>query len=237
VEDDLIDRKKEIQNIVNRSGYISVKELSRLTDASLATVRRDLADLDSAGLLTRTRGGAVPSVNSYDKNEIYSKFAGRAIPLIKSGDVVVLPGGMINSVLATQIAELHNVSVVTNSPDIFNCLRYSTHNDIIITGGVFDKSNMVFYGTVTDTIIRTMRADLFFAEASGYDPANEAFYCNFKDAHVYTLMMKAARRTVVFLDNDSNDTSSGCHFCHANEVDIAITNGDQKIATAKVLGV
>ena len=55
----LIDeRKKEILDITKEKTYISVEELAKMVFASEATIRRDLADLASAGLIKRVRGGA-----------------------------------------------------------------------------------------------------------------------------------------------------------------------------------
>ena len=52
------ERLQEIVARVERSGFMSVKELSRLFDVSEVTVRRDLQRLHDEERLQRTYGGA-----------------------------------------------------------------------------------------------------------------------------------------------------------------------------------
>jgi len=52
-------RMKAIMQTLQATGEVSVKDLCVLHNASLATVRRDLLQLELRGLLRRTHGGAV----------------------------------------------------------------------------------------------------------------------------------------------------------------------------------
>ncbi|WDR01328.1 DeoR family transcriptional regulator [Devosia algicola] len=52
------ERHERILAELARLGTISAQDLARLLDASLATIRRDIAELDSSGALKRTHGGA-----------------------------------------------------------------------------------------------------------------------------------------------------------------------------------
>lgn len=52
------ERQKIILKHLASSGIITTKQLSQLTGASLATLRRDLNLMDSQGLLKKTHGGA-----------------------------------------------------------------------------------------------------------------------------------------------------------------------------------
>ncbi|NDW06444.1 DeoR family transcriptional regulator [Jiella sp. 40Bstr34] len=52
------DRLSAIRQILYSSGSSSIEEIAEAVGASPATVRRDLVTLESAGAITRTRGGA-----------------------------------------------------------------------------------------------------------------------------------------------------------------------------------
>ena len=52
------ERKKLILDYLDQNHTASTQTLCDLTGASLATTRRDLAQLEEKGLLTRTHGGA-----------------------------------------------------------------------------------------------------------------------------------------------------------------------------------
>src|SRR5215472_8632144 len=52
-------RTERILRELRQAGAISVEQLCALLDVSVATVRRDLQELEEKGLLRRTHGGAV----------------------------------------------------------------------------------------------------------------------------------------------------------------------------------
>src|SRR5215471_7480566 len=51
-------RSEKIHRRLQHAGSVEVEELCALLDVSIATVRRDLQDLEDRGLLRRTHGGA-----------------------------------------------------------------------------------------------------------------------------------------------------------------------------------
>ena len=54
-------RRKKILELLDKNGSVRVTELSEMLDISEVTIRTDLADMESKGLLTRVHGGAVSS--------------------------------------------------------------------------------------------------------------------------------------------------------------------------------
>lgn len=62
-------RQKNIIDLINQSGFITVKRLSQLCDVSEMTIRRDLEKLDHQKLIKRTYGGATPLLDQNDTDE------------------------------------------------------------------------------------------------------------------------------------------------------------------------
>src|ERR1700746_1621774 len=58
--DNLVARQEYILRRLQETGSVEVDELCNTLGASIATIRRDLEDLESRSLLRRPRGGAVP---------------------------------------------------------------------------------------------------------------------------------------------------------------------------------
>ena len=59
-------RKRRILHEVQENGAAHVQDLSRLLGVSPMTVRRDLAELDEQGLLTRIHGGAESTTSTLE---------------------------------------------------------------------------------------------------------------------------------------------------------------------------
>ena len=118
-------RHKEILSILDEQGSVSIRELTHRLYVSEATVRRDLNELEKAGALKRTFGGATPilntnrqiplfvreSLNSKAKNEICR----RAAELIREGDTVFVDGSSTAQYLVKYIADIKDIIVVTYS--------------------------------------------------------------------------------------------------------------------------
>src|SRR5687768_8825800 len=54
-----LSRTKEIIQLLDTRGSVTVRELTELFDVTDVTIRRDLQELEEQGLLLRTHGGAV----------------------------------------------------------------------------------------------------------------------------------------------------------------------------------
>ena len=57
-----VPRQRSIVERLHSHGLASTEELAALCDVSVATVRRDLIELETAGALRRVHGGAVLAV-------------------------------------------------------------------------------------------------------------------------------------------------------------------------------
>ena len=57
-------RHKQILNILDANGAVSVRALTKALFVSEATVRRDLCELEKMGALKRTFGGATSVIDS-----------------------------------------------------------------------------------------------------------------------------------------------------------------------------
>ena len=117
------ERKKLILDYLNEIHTASTQTLCDLTGASLATTRRDLAQLEEKGLLTRTHGGAQKPERSAapekdeskyfqvfssikmadDQFECKNAIAQKSIDLIHSGDILFIGAGFTGSLLCRHL--------------------------------------------------------------------------------------------------------------------------------------
>ena len=89
-------RQAEIIRELKQSQRMSVTDLARRLDTSEVTIRRDLAELESVGLLRRVRGGAVSTMlrgeelpfamRELEYAEEKQRIAAAAVALIADGE-------------------------------------------------------------------------------------------------------------------------------------------------------
>src|SRR5690349_9026410 len=102
------ERDKEILRQLSRDGEVTVEQLAEHFETSPATIRRELTDLEGAGLLRRTHGGAIQiepmlyepfrHLSTFDGHEQLQAAEKRRIGLaaaetIKDGEIVALSAG------------------------------------------------------------------------------------------------------------------------------------------------
>ena len=111
-------RREEILKLLERTAILSVGELADRFAVSVVTIRKDLDDLASEGLLQRTFGGAVFSNQSLFNNFFRKSarqhgpqkhaIATAAMEYIQDGDTVILDSGTTTLALAKLLREQVN---------------------------------------------------------------------------------------------------------------------------------
>ncbi|MBB3220517.1 DeoR/GlpR family DNA-binding transcription regulator [Pseudoduganella umbonata] len=161
------ERRRLILAAVDEEGKVLAAELARRFDTSEDTIRRDLRDLDLAGLLRRVHGGAVRrgGVASFTQREGADQqrkaLLGQALrPLLKPLDTVLIDAGSTNLALARQLDDGCAAAIVTNSPQIALALGEFRRTRVILLGGTYSADNGAVLGARTLADIQALRADL-----------------------------------------------------------------------------
>jgi len=120
------ERRQHIVDTVEQQGKVLAAELAQRFNTSEDTIRRDLRDLDAAGLLRRVHGGAmrrtqpVPSFGQrVDADEARKDRLARALAdSVQPGDTVLVDAGTTNLAFARQLEDGRAATIITNSPQI-----------------------------------------------------------------------------------------------------------------------
>ncbi len=166
------ERHHQIQAMVNDRSRATVQELSTLFGVSEATIRRDLEELNSQGLIRRTHGGAVrantapkepPMMQRMDENPDEKNRIGKAaVGLIGDGDTIFLGSGTTVLEIAHHLPEDINLTVITNSLPVVNEIATRPGIDLIVIGGMLRQSELSMVGHVAEQAVREFRADRVF---------------------------------------------------------------------------
>ena len=172
-------RQDEIIRLVDRAGTVTVAEIVESMKVSDMTVRRDLIELESKGLLTRVHGGAksnqhlkyreIPHEEKlYQNIEAKRTVAKKAEELIEDGDTIFLGPGTSVEVLAEEITNQH-LRVITNCLPIFHDLlkKKSDTFKVFLLGGEMREATQAFVGEMTNAIMDKMYFTKMFFSGNG----------------------------------------------------------------------
>lgn len=183
-------RQDRILTDVRAHGAVRVADLVEQLDVSEMTVRRDITELDRAGLVRRVHGGAVApdaAGRPTDEPGFEAKstwapaekdaIAALAATTIEPGQAIALSAGTTTHLLARRIAAdpaLRPLTVVTNSLPVAETLHRAVTGagplDVILTGGSRTPSDALV-GPVADAALATLRVDRLFLGVHGLDEA------------------------------------------------------------------
>jgi DeoR/GlpR family transcriptional regulator of sugar metabolism len=148
------ERKRLLLDVLRMEGKIHASDLSKRLGVSEDTVRRDLRELDKAGLLQRVHGGALPRSPTsihYAEREKESTDAKQQIgaavaQLLRAGEVVVLDGGTTPLAVAEHLSPELALTVVTHSLPAAEVLSRHGKAECVVVGGRLFKAARVAVG-------------------------------------------------------------------------------------------
>lgn len=202
-------RRRAIIDLLNASGEVSVETLAEQFSTSEVTIRKDLAALESNGLLLRRYGGAVPVPQELMSDPIEKvsirkqSIASAAAQLIRDHNRIILDSGSsTTSALLPELSHKQGLVVMTNSLSIANALReLENEPTILMTGGTWDPKSEGFQGQLAEQILRSYNFDQFFIGADGLDLERGTTTFN----ELYSLsrvMADVAREVIVMAESD-----------------------------------
>lgn len=203
------ERRLKILNMLDKSQRIEVGDLVKVLQFSKSTIRRDLQDLEEAGLLKRTHGGAVkinmtsfePTMDEKELDRLEEKRAiGRiGAGLIQNHDTILLDSGTTTLQIAKNL-KAKNVLVLTNSILIAKELSGKDVR-IILIGGELRQETMAIVGSAADEMLRRVRVDKAFLGANGITLKDGCTTPNLQEAITKRHMISAAKEVYVVADH------------------------------------
>lgn len=207
----LEERRQHILSIIRQEGRVLVSEVSDALDISRITIRKDLDELESKGLVQRTHGGALapqkgalldPSLEEKQHQQFKEKrrIAEAAITLVKEEQCVLLDSGSTTTAVARALRAFSRLTIVTNAVNIAGELA-DTDFEVILTGGTLRRNSFSLVGPLAEDVLHEIHADILFLGVDGFDAKLGLTTPNFLESRVNRAMIKAARRVVAVCDS------------------------------------
>ena len=240
-------RAQAILRELLRDGTITVEQMAKTFDVSASTIRRDLRELEQAGLLRRTSGGATliePTlyepfrrVSSFGEQEQRHAAEKRRIGLaaaemIADGEIVSISAGTTTTQVARGIRHRKDITIVTNAVNIAMELSHRSDLKIFVAGGFLSSDWFALIGPAAFQSISAMFVDKTFIGVDGIHPQH-GLTTNYPDqAAIHRQMLKQARYRVIVADHGKFNVTCTALICPLSEINMLITD---KGATKAIL--
>jgi len=230
----LIERRTKILDLLRSNGKVIVSELSEMFGVSEVSIRNDLADLETKGLLSRVHGGAVAFSDSYynmslaqrantnrsQKEEIAKKTA----QLIHDNQSVMMNAGTTTLAVMKELASKSNIKIVTNS--VVLALEGGKYPNlhIMLLGGEVNAEYQFVYGTQTLSQLDEYKADVLILSADGIDDVGGITTYYDMEADICRKMIKQSKRVIATLDSTKIGKVTYKKISDIDKVDTLVTS-------------
>ncbi|WP_193608724.1 DeoR family transcriptional regulator [Nocardioides lijunqiniae] len=228
-------RHASIIKAVAQPGLTSVEALVSLTGASAVTIRRDLTDLESRGLVQRKRGGAVraprrgvrtPFTARYETGRAPKQaLAAHVATLVADDDSVILDNGttcfavaqeLVGRPLTVLALSLHAAAVLASRPG----------PTVLVPGGPVEVDSLAMVGSAALESVTETLADVLILGACSASPAHGLSSSTHEDARIKRAAIAASTRRVLVTTGEKLSQTSTFRFGAISDVTDLVTTSD-----------
>lgn len=230
------ERHEAIAGLVRRQGRVAVSDVAATFGVTTETVRRDLAQLERAGLLRRVHGGAVPTtalalaepaLGDRDTAQAAQKdrIARAAVELVPaSGGSIALDAGTTTGRLAALLPTDRQLLVITHAVPIAARLAGVPGIALHVLGGVVRGATQAAVGPDTVAALHDLRPDVAFVGTNALLPGHGLSTPNADEAAVKRALVRSGRQVVVLADSSKVGREHLIRFAAIDEVDVLVTD-------------
>jgi len=228
-------RQEKILDYVRKEKSIEVTSLCSLFKVTDMTVRRDLEELASKGLLMRTHGGAV----STEHSQIYEKpFDVRLISHLEQKKAIarealklMTPGGkfFMNSsstvfCMAQALDNDQSYLIASEATNIANELITRQNVSVIQIGGELRKNTLSCVGYYAEELIRRFRFDTAFIGINGMDKKGDLYCGSMQETGIYRAIFDSSDSIYVLADSSRLGRTDFAHIGNMRQLTGLITD-------------
>ena len=239
-------RQQELLEILRTNGYASTTKIAKLLYASLPTIRRDLIDLENAGYIIRSHGGAMlpPSASTVfpvDFRRISHRTEKKLLcnvaqSYLKDYQTIFLDESTTVLPLVKHLLTLKNAVVITNSIDIISELRNSSL-EFYCTGGKCILNNNLI-GRYAEEFISNFNIDVCVFSSSGISKNGQITDNNEYKIGIIKALLKHSKQKIYLCDDSKINNIAKFNAADYSNIDLIITNAKKDslmVPTEKII--
>jgi len=234
------EREHLILSLLADRGFVAFRDLEGRVDASPATIRRDLEKLESAGKITRVRGGArrirqddagqsaaqlsgVPFHENLSRNLDAKRAIGKAAAeLCRNGDSIIIDGGSTTLQMCPHLEDL-SLQVLTNSLHIVSALLPQPKASIMMPAGALFREQNIILSPYDNDGLSNYRASRMFMGAAAVG-LHGVMQTDVILVQAERRLIDLADELVLLVDSSKFEAQTGHVVCALNDVGVLITD-------------
>lgn len=230
------ERRQRIADLARAEGRVAVADLAEQLDVTRETVRRDLDELEAAGILRRVHGGAIAADRVRVEAGVAERagrmaaqkrrIAKRTVDLLPRGGTVYLDAGTTTIAVAEAIPDDADLTVVTNSLGVAQVLSHRPGVTVRLVGGRLRDRTEALVGDWAVRTLEELSFDLVVVATNGLTVARGLSTPDPEEAAVKRTAVAAGQRVVLVSDHTKLGDEHFATFAAVDQLDVLVTDGD-----------
>ncbi len=227
------ERLKEILKLLSVENYLTIQDLCEKTFCSKSTIRRDLIQLESENLVSRTRGGVrlnrstayeFSDIARINTNQAEKKYMAQlAVQMIKNDMVLFFDSSSTVMALIPLLNQFHNLTIITNGVRTAQQLISLPNISTFMCCGVIKPNSSSVIGDSCIKYLQQFSADLAILSCNCCDL--KYFYeTDTFQAEPKRQMLECAKKTMLLADNRKLNHTALCRISEMSSVDYFVTD-------------
>lgn len=202
-------RINEIETYLIQKKSASMTELCDKFNISQNTARRDIAELCSRGVASKVYGGIILNTENdivpYNMRSVSNlsekmALAQIASKYIKEGETIYIDSGTTTVNMLQYIPENINLTIISNSLNVYNEAARFAHLNVISTGGLLYHKTNSFIGMTAINTLRDYHINKAFMAATGVSLDSGAMNNSFHEAEIKKAVTRQCKAVILMAD-------------------------------------
>lgn len=227
------ERQEIILELFRQKPKITVAEIAKLLYVSEPTVRRDLTEMDSKGLIHKVYGGAIlpdeadlsiPFVfRENEKSSAKTAIGRQAAELVSDGAVVLLDGSTSAFHLIPFLSTKKDLIVVTSGAKTALVLA-EAGICTYCTGGKMLINSYSYVGAQAERFLADINADIAFFSCRGLSEDGRVSDSSVEEVNLRRTMIEHSKRSYLLCDSGKFGRSYFYNQCLVSDLDGVISD-------------
>jgi len=227
------ERQETILSVIQEKQFCSVSQLSKTLYVAPITIRRDLMEMESAGLIKRCHGGAsavefanreVPfELRNRENTSAKARIARKAIAHLQRGDTVFLDASTTVSHMADYITADQELTIITNSVLVLTKLKGKGIR-CYLTGGMLLENSYALVGRIAEDTLSSLFADVCFFSSQGITEDGLITDFSEDETRIRKCMIANAKKSIFLYDHTKLGKRFLFKVCTTEELSYVVTD-------------
>ncbi len=240
------DRRQDILDLLRNGDAHAIVEMAEALSVSDETIRRELRQMETDGVIERIHGGARLAKTAEEgafevrlsRNAAAKQQIAAAVALrIEDGQSLYIDASSTSHYVAQALRSKRDLTIVTNALGVVQELGGRNGNRVYAAGGELDDRYRAYFDSEARAYLATFRPHLAIISTESVDPAGFTNY-HVGEAALCRQMIAQSERVLIAVDAAKFDRCSVAAVATFAEVDILVADrapGDAYAAVAATL--